>query len=161
MEHKKCRQTFAVQHRGDTFNALNCGFAVDFSGARPRHWKSECLSTQSPRVFSVRSSGNSCASTHSQRTARHDASSANTSTSFSTQSRGIQPKDISARLSFNFVGNHVNSRESQPVHEMRARSSRLRTQADAKERHSLICCGQSHRRIAPLREPAWSVRHPT
>ena len=122
MEHKKCRQTFAVQHRGDTFNTLNCGFAVDFSGARPRHWKSECLSTQSPRVFSARSSGNCYGETNSQHTARHDASSVNTSTSSSTQSGGIQPTEISAQSSLNFVGNHVNSRESQPVHEMRASS---------------------------------------
>jgi hypothetical protein len=37
-------QASSVQHRGDTLNALNRHFTVDFSGARPRHWKSEFLS---------------------------------------------------------------------------------------------------------------------
>ena len=40
----QCRQATAVQHRGVTSNALNRRFAVNLSGARPRHWKSEVLS---------------------------------------------------------------------------------------------------------------------
>jgi len=39
-----CRQTFAVHHRGDTFNSWNRSFVVDLSGARPRHCKCEVLS---------------------------------------------------------------------------------------------------------------------
>ena len=78
--------------------------------------------TQSPKVSSARSSGNSCASAHSRRTARRDESSANTSTSFSTQSGGIQPTDTSAQSSSNFAGNHVSSRYSQCVHKTQASS---------------------------------------
>ncbi len=59
--------------------------------------------TPSPRVFSAHSSGNYYGETNSQRRARHDASSVNTSNSSSTQSGGIQPTDISAQSSLNFV----------------------------------------------------------
>ena len=35
---------FEVQHRGVPLNERNRLFAVDLSGTRPRHWKSEFLS---------------------------------------------------------------------------------------------------------------------
>ena len=41
---------FVFQHRGVTFNARNRIFAVDLSGARPQHWKSEVLSIKN-KVF--------------------------------------------------------------------------------------------------------------
>jgi hypothetical protein len=40
----RTQAAFGFQHRGDTLNALNRRFAVDLSGARLRHWKSEVLS---------------------------------------------------------------------------------------------------------------------
>ena len=43
----RTQAVFGFQHRGDTFNALNRRFAVDLSGARLRHWKSEVLSIAS------------------------------------------------------------------------------------------------------------------
>ena len=42
---QRCRQARAVRHRVGTFNVRNHRFTVDLSGARPRRWKSEFLST--------------------------------------------------------------------------------------------------------------------
>ena len=42
---QKCRLPFVFQDRCVTLNAQNRRLAVDLSGARPRHLKSEFLST--------------------------------------------------------------------------------------------------------------------
>ena len=49
-----CRQARAVRHRGGTFKVRNHRLAVDLSGARPRHLKSEFLSTIKANLASSR-----------------------------------------------------------------------------------------------------------
>ena len=47
----QCRQTFVLQHRIVTLIARNRRFTVDLSGARPRHLKSEFLSSSSGKRY--------------------------------------------------------------------------------------------------------------
>ena len=52
----QCRQTFVLQHRIVTLIARNRSFTVDLSGARPRRWKSEFLSTLNDFKLPLRNS---------------------------------------------------------------------------------------------------------